>query len=67
MKRDDIPAPSDVLDALVVGAGFSGLYAIHQLNKQGLKLRDSTDLEMKLVDSSTVGFDTDVYRMSSPL
>jgi cyclohexanone monooxygenase len=39
MKRDDIPTPAGVLDAVVVGAGFSGLYAIHLLHKQGLSLR----------------------------
>jgi cyclohexanone monooxygenase len=39
MKRDDIPKASGVLDAVVVGAGFSGLYAIHLLARQGLSLR----------------------------
>jgi cyclohexanone monooxygenase len=29
----------DVLDAVVVGAGFAGLYALHQLRAQGLSVR----------------------------
>ena len=27
------------LDAIVVGAGFSGLYALHRLREQGLRVR----------------------------
>ena len=31
------PAPADVLDVLVVGAGFGGLYALHKLRSSGLR------------------------------
>ena len=31
--------PAKTLDALVVGAGFSGLYALHRLRELGLSVR----------------------------
>lgn len=31
--------PVQKLDAIVVGAGFGGLYALHRLRGQGLKVR----------------------------
>jgi cyclohexanone monooxygenase len=31
--------PSSVVDAVVVGAGFAGLYALHKLTEQGLNVR----------------------------
>ena len=30
---------SETLDALIIGAGVSGLYQLHQLREQGLKVR----------------------------
>lgn len=35
MARTDI----EELDALVIGAGVAGLYQLHQLRKEGLKVR----------------------------
>ena len=32
-------APRAMLDAVIVGAGFAGLYAIHRLRGLGLSLR----------------------------
>lgn len=31
--------PSELVDAVVVGAGFAGLYALHRLRTQGLRVR----------------------------
>ena len=33
------PTPSEAVDAVVVGAGFAGLYAIHRLRELGLSVR----------------------------
>ena len=32
-------APVGEFDAIVIGAGFAGLYALHKLRQQGLKVR----------------------------
>ena len=33
------PAPASTFDAVIVGAGVGGLYALYRLRKLGLKLR----------------------------
>ena len=37
------PSPADgapgVLDALIIGAGFSGLYQLHRLRQRGFEVR----------------------------
>lgn len=38
-RRNGPDAVPEVLDALIVGAGFSGLYQLHRLRKQGFKVR----------------------------
>ena len=35
----DAPDPTESVDAVVVGAGFAGLYALHRLRQVGLSLR----------------------------
>jgi acetone monooxygenase (methyl acetate-forming) len=37
--RPDAPEPTDVLDAVVLGAGVAGLYQLHQLRERGLRVR----------------------------
>jgi cyclohexanone monooxygenase len=38
VQVDGGAVPAEHLDVLIVGAGFSGLYAIHRFHRQGLKL-----------------------------
>src|SRR3954465_5677798 len=38
MSDAERTAPPDELDVLVVGAGFSGLYALHRLREQGRRV-----------------------------
>jgi cyclohexanone monooxygenase len=38
-QKGDADAPVHTVDALVVGAGFSGLYALHRLRELGLTVR----------------------------
>ena len=35
----DKPKDAEILDALVVGAGFSGLYQLYHLRKQGFSVQ----------------------------
>jgi len=37
--RSDAGGATEVLDALIVGAGFSGLYQLHRLRQRGFKVR----------------------------
>ncbi len=38
-KRGDADGESEVLDALIIGAGFSGLYQLHRLRQRGFRVR----------------------------
>lgn len=39
MADTERPAEAGAFDAVVIGAGFSGLYALHRLREDGLRVR----------------------------
>ena len=52
-------AQADKLDAMIIGVGVAGLYQLHQLRKQGLKVRAYDS-------ASNVGGTSTVTTLSAP-
>ena len=39
LKQDEQPADVRLLDVVIVGAGFAGVYALHRMRSLGLRAR----------------------------